>query len=98
MRKLFIKFIRFMTIHNIASYSLSVAECQGCVKDLSCSAGKITVFNGCFFRGEAGLRFGAMIIGATGKMVAVRVSIPFDGELLWTLAIVVGESHVSTPS
>ena len=87
-----------MTIHNIASYSLSVAECQSCVKDLSCSAGKITVFDGGFFRGEARFSFGAMIIGATRKVIAVRVGIPFNRELLWTLTIVVGKPHMGTSS
>ena len=96
MREPFIKVVGLATIHNIASYSLSVAECQGYVKDLSCSAGKITVFNGCFFSGEARLRFGAVVIGATGKMVAVRVGIPLNWELLGAFAIVIGETHVGT--
>jgi len=87
-----------MTIHNIASYSLSVAECQGRVKDLSGFTGKITVFNGCLFGGEARFRFGAMIIGAAGKMVAVGVGIPLNGELLRTFTIVVGKPHMGAAS
>ena len=35
MGKLLIKFVRLVTIHNIASYSLSVAECQGDVKGIN---------------------------------------------------------------
>jgi hypothetical protein len=87
-----------MTIHNIASYSLSVTECQGCVKDLSGFTGKITVLDGCFLGSKARLGFGTMIIGATGKMVAVRVGIPLNGELLGTFPIVVGKPHVGATS
>ena len=56
------------------------------------------MLDGGFLGGETRFGFGTMIIGATGEVVAVRVSIPFDGELLWALATVVGEAHVGTPS
>ena len=87
-----------MTIHNIASYSLSVAERQGYVKDLSGFTGKITVPDSCFLGGEARFGFGAMIIGGARQMIAVRVGIPLNRELLWTLAIVVGKPHMGTSS
>jgi hypothetical protein len=35
-----------------------------------------------------------MIIGAAWDVVAVGIGVPFDWELLWALAIVVGETHM----
>tara|TARA_R100000008_G_C3468415_1_gene107723 strand:+ start:302 stop:439 length:138 start_codon:yes stop_codon:yes gene_type:complete len=35
-----------------------------------------------------------MIIGATRKMIAVRVGVPLNRELLWALTVVIGEAHV----
>ncbi len=56
------------------------------------------MFDGCFLGGEARFGFGAIIIGAAGKMIAVRVGIPFNGELLGALTIVVGETHMGATS
>jgi hypothetical protein len=87
-----------MTIHNIASYSLSVAERQGYVKDLSGFTGKITVPDSCFLGGEARFGFGTVIIRGAWKVIAVRVRIPFNRKLLWALTVVVGKTHMGAAS
>ena len=52
------------------------------------------MLDGRFLSGKARLGFGAMIIGRARKVITIGVSIPFNGKLLWALAIVVGEAHV----
>ena len=52
------------------------------------------MLDGRFLSGKARLGFGAMIIGRARKVITIGVSIPFNGKLLWALAIVVGETHM----
>ena len=87
-----------MTIHNIASYSLSVAGCQENVKTKLTFWWSKPIF-ACGFRAiETPLGAGLTVVRTFGRVIEPGVRVAFDGISRWACAICIRQVHVGATS
>ena len=98
MRKLFIKLVRLLTIHNIASYSLSVAERQAYVKTYLAFRGYVTIFSCGVGAVKTELCAGRGVVRAFRRVVEPRVGVSLHRISCWASAIYIWQVHVGATS
>ena len=98
MRKLFIKLVRLLTIHNIASYSLSVAACQAYVKTYLAFRGYVTIFSRgiCAVKTELCASLG--VVRAFRRVVEPGVGVSLHRISCWACAIYIWQVHMGATS